>query len=153
MMLRKIAVVLLIALAVPLGHAEKEDKQQRKQDAINQAHAPEIEAAKKAAGDWLQLIDSGKYGESWKECAPFLQSHFPQADWEKRLNETRKPLDPFVDRSLSTTEYREQLPGLPPGKYIAFVWESYFGTRHQMLESVIMSNESGTWKPVGYAVQ
>jgi hypothetical protein len=143
----------LVALMTPVAHAQKEEKQQRKQDAVNQAHAAQIEVAQKAAGDWLALIDAGKYAESWKQCAPFLQAHLTQTAWEKRLNDTRKPLDPFVDRTLSTTEYRDQLPGLPPGQYVAFVWESYFGTRHQMLESVIMSFDNGQWKTIGYAVQ
>ncbi len=157
-MLKRLApLVLLVAtlsvLIAPLASAQKEDKQQRKQDAINQAHATQIEAAKQAANDWLTLVDAGKYAESWKQTSPFLQSHFPQAAWEKRLNETRKPLEPFVERTLSTTQYREQIPGLPQGQYVALVWDSYFGVKHQMLESVIMSFENGVWKPIGYAVQ
>jgi opacity protein-like surface antigen len=142
----------LLSLALPFAYA-KEDKQQKKQDAINQAHSAQVEAAKKAALDWLTVIDAGKYGEGWKQSATFLQTHFPQVEWEKHLDQMRKPLDPFIDRTLSNTEYRDQLPGLPPGQYVAIVWESYFGTKHQMLESVVMTLDNGQWKPIGYAVQ
>jgi hypothetical protein len=140
-------------LAAPGVFAQKEDKQQRKQDAINQAHAAQVEAAQKAARDWLQLVDAEKYEESWKQAAPFLQAHLAEKDWEKRLDAMRKPIDPMVDRSLHTTQYREQFPGLPAGQYVAFVWETYFGAKHQMLESLIMSYDGNQWKAVGYAVQ
>ena len=143
----------LALLTSPLPFARAEDKQQKKEDAVNQAHAAEVDAAKKVALDWLALIDTDKYAESWKQSAAFLQAHFPQAAWQKHLDQMRKPLDPFVDRTLSNTEYRDQLPGLPPGQYVALVWESYFGTKHQMLESVVMTLDNGQWKPVGYAVQ
>jgi hypothetical protein len=107
----------------------------------------------KAARDWLQLVDAEKYEESWKQAAPFLQAHLAEKDWEKRLDAMRKPIDPMVDRSLHTTQYREQFPGLPAGQYVAFVWETYFGAKHQMLESLIMSYDGNQWKAVGYAVQ
>ena len=130
-----------------------QDKQQRKQQTINEAHNDQIDSAKKVAVDWLALVDQEKYAESWQQAAPFLKEHVPLAAWEKRLNEVRKPIDPMVDRTLSTTEYRDQLPGLPAGQYVAFVWETYFGVKHEMLESVIMSLTNGQWKTVGYAVQ
>ena len=149
---RALLSLLLFSLPLPFAHA-KEDKSQKKQAALNQAHTAEIDAAKKAAEAWLPLIDAGKYAESWKQSASFLQKNFPQADWEKHLNQTRKPLDPFIERTLSTTEYRDQLPGLPPGQYVALVWESYFGAKHQMLESVVVALDNGQWKPIGYAVQ
>ena len=134
-------------------HAQKEDRQQKKQDAINQAHAPQVAAAQKAAGAWLEIVDAEKYAESWKASAPFLQQHVSEAAWLNRLDTMRKPIDPLVERTLQTTQYREQFPGLPTGQYVAFVWETYFGAKHAMLESVIMSFDGTTWKPVGYAVQ
>jgi hypothetical protein len=134
-------------------HAQKEDKQQKKQDAINQAHAPQVAAAQKAAVDWLAIVDAEKYAESWKATAPFLQQHLSEAAWLKRMDSMRKPIDPLVERTLQTTQYRDQFPGLPQGQYVAFVWETYFGAKHSMLESVIMSFDGTTWKTVGYAVQ
>ena len=142
-----------VCLMVISPGALSQDKQQRKQDSVNAAHATQIDAAKKVAYDWLKLVDEEKYAESWKQAAPYLREHVPLAAWEKRLNEVRRPIDPMVDRTLSTTEYREQLPGLPPGEYVAFVWEAYFGVKHEMLESMVLSYVNGEWKAVGYAVQ
>lgn len=149
----RFCIAAFLALGVCSLHAQKEDKQQKKQDAINQAHSPQVAAAQKAAGEWLAIVDDEKYAESWKATAPFLQQHVSEAAWLNRMDTMRKPIDPLVERTLQTTQYREQFPGLPPGQYVAFVWETYFGAKHAMLESVIMSFDGTTWKTVGYAVQ
>ncbi len=145
--------MLACLLVLPVASAFPQDKQQRKQESANTAHAAQIDAAKQVAVDWLKLVDEENYADSWKQAAPFLKEHVPLVAWEKRLNEIRKPIDPMVERTLSTTEYREQLPGLPAGQYVAFVWETYFGVKHQMLESMVLSFTNGEWKAVGYAVQ
>ena len=155
-MIRKLKIAQIAATLLFLtsaSHAQKEDRQQRRQDAVNAAHAPAVEAARKAALAWLAIVDAEKYQESWKQTAPFLQQNFPEKDWEKKLDTMRKPIDPMVERSLHTTQFRDQFPGLPKGEYVAFVWETYFGAKHQMLESVIMSFDGTTWKSIGYAVQ
>ena len=38
--------------------------------ALSAAQKPE-EAAESSAREWLALVDSGKYAESWKEAAQF----------------------------------------------------------------------------------
>jgi ribosomal protein S20 len=134
---------------MPALQAQKEDKQEKKQEAINAAHAGQVQAAQKAAEAWLTLVDAEKYDESWKETSPFLQSHVPEKSWEKHMQTMRA----MVDRTLHTTQYRDQFPGLPAGEYVAFVWETYFGAKRTMLESLIMSFDGSQWKPVGYAVQ
>jgi hypothetical protein len=146
-------VALALCFAMPVLHAQKEDKQEKRQDAINAAHASQVEAARKAAEAWLTLVDAEKYEESWKQTAPFLQAHVPEKDWDKHMQSMRSSIDPMIDRSLHTTQYREQFPGLPAGEYVAFVWETYFGAKRTMLESLIMSFDGVQWKPVGYAVQ
>ncbi len=127
--------------------------QQRKQDSAPAANTAQIEAAKTRAEAWLNLVDAGKYAESWRMAAPFLKKHFTQAAWVKRVADMRKPIDPLVERHLSTTAYRDQFPGLPPGQYVALVWKSSFGAGHQLSESVIMAADGGEWKLIGYAVR
>lgn len=151
--LRAFSSLTILLCCALIAHAQKEDRQQRQQEAANAAHAPQVEAAQKAATAWLELVDAEKYADSWKQTAPFLQAHVSEQNWVKRLDSMRKPIDPMVNRSLHTTQYREQFPGLPAGEYVAFVWETYFGAKHDMLESVIMSFDGSQWKPVGYAIQ
>jgi len=148
-----LAAVVCLATALPVLSAQKEDKQEKKQEAINQAHAAQVEAAQSAAAAWLAVVDAEKYAASWEQAAPFLKAHITEKDWEKHLETMRRSIDPMVDRTLHTTQYRDQFPGLPSGQYVAFVWETYFTAKQPMLESVIMSFDGSQWKAVGYAVQ
>jgi len=147
-----ILAALMLAWVSARAFAQTTEQQQQEQSA-SRAHAAQVDAAEKAASEWLALVDAGKYEASWKSAAPFLQRHLTAKDWEKRLDTVRKPIDPMVERTLHTTQYRDKFPGLPAGEYVAFVWETYFGAKRQMLESVIMSYDGEQWKTIGYAVQ
>jgi hypothetical protein len=116
-------------------------------------HTAEIAAAQKAGDAWMQLLDAEKYDECWQQSSPFFQKNVPQTAFRKRMETVRKPLDPVVIRTLHTSEYKTELSGLPKGEYVAFVWETVFSNSQEMLESLIMSDEAGQWKMIGYAVQ
>lgn len=116
-------------------------------------HAAEIAAARKAADAWLQVLDAEQYDACWKQSAALFQKNVPEAAFQKRMETIRKPVDPVVTRTLTASEYKQQLPGLPKGEYGAFVWDTVFSNSKDSLESVIMVNEQGEWKMTGYAVQ
>jgi hypothetical protein len=69
------------------------------------------------------------------------------------MNEMRKPLDPLLVRDLTASEWNTEMPNLPKGEYVAFVYQTTFANGHPQLESVVMVHEGGAWKMVGYAVQ
>jgi Protein of unknown function (DUF4019) len=131
----------LLAQATPVVHAG------------NAKHAPEIAAAQKAAAAWLQPLDAEHYDVCWKQSAAFFQQKVPQAAFQKRMETIRKPLDPVVTRTLTASEYKKQLPGLPKGEYVALVWQTVFSNSQESLESLVMVDEQGQWKMTGYAVQ
>jgi hypothetical protein len=116
-------------------------------------HAAEIAAAQKAGDAWLQLLDAEKYDQCWQQSSAFFQKKVPEIAFQKGMDTVRKPLDPVVTRTLHTSEYKTELSGLPKGEYVAFVWETVFSNSKEMLESLIMTDEAGQWKMIGYAVQ
>lgn len=121
--------------------------------AADSKHAAEIAAAQKAGDAWLQLLDTEKYDQSWQQSSAFFQKKVPATAFQKGIETVRKPLDPVVTRTLHTAEYKTQLSGLPKGEYVVFVWETVFSNSKEMLESLIMTDEDGQWKMIGYAVQ
>ncbi len=145
-----VVVLCLASVALPLT-APASDK--TKPPVVDTAHAPQIAAARTAADAWLKVLDNEKYDESWKTASSFFQAHVPQAAFERRMAVVRKAVDPVITRDLNTTEYRTELHGLPKGEYVAFVWETVFGDGKTTLESLVMTNENGAWKMIGYAVQ
>ncbi len=142
---------LIVAAGPPIAIAiGQESKSQQRAD---KAHTMEIEAAQKAAEAWLQVQDREQYEASWKAASSYFQQQVPQTAWVRRMNAVRKPLDPVLSRTLNTAEYKKELPGLARGVYVALVWETAFRDGHPSLESLVMKEENGQWKMVGYAAQ
>jgi hypothetical protein len=86
------------------------------------------DAAKKAAEEWLALIDSGKYGESYDAAASAF-------------------------KSAVTRDNTESLPNAPAGKYVVIQYDTDFAAG-QTIETVVpMLDAGGAWKVSGYFVK
>jgi hypothetical protein len=125
----------------------------KKQEKINAQHADAIAAARSAAETWLKIEDAETYEKSWAAGSDYFRSQVPEQGWVRHMTETRKPLDPLLVRDLTASEWNTEMPNLPKGEYVAFVYQTTFANGHPQLESVVMVHEGGAWKMVGYAVQ
>jgi Tfp pilus assembly protein FimT len=141
-----LAIALLLALP---GSAQLSKKQEK----INAQHADAIAAARTAAEVWLKIEDAETYEKSWAAASDYFRSQVPEQGWVRRMTETRKPLDPLLVRDLTTSQWNTEMPNLPKGEYVAFVYQTTFANGHPQLESVVMVHEGEAWKMVGYAVQ
>jgi Tfp pilus assembly protein FimT len=141
-----LAIALLLALP---GSAQLSKKQEK----INVQHADAIAAARTAAEAWLKIEDAETYDKSWDAASDYFRSQVPEQGWVRHMTETRKPLDPLLVRDLTTSQWNTEMPNLPKGEYVAFVYQTTFANGHPQLESVVMVREGGAWKMVGYAVQ
>ncbi len=125
----------------------------KKQEKINAQHADAIAAAQKAAEAWLKIEDAESYDKSWAAASDYFRSQVPEQGWVRHMTEMRKPLDPLLVRDLTASEWKTEVPNLPKGEYVAFVYQTTFANGHPQVESVVMVHEGGAWKMVGYAVQ
>jgi hypothetical protein len=125
----------------------------KKQEKLNAQHADAIASAQKAAEAWLKVEDAESYEKSWAAASEYFRSQVPEQGWVRRMGVTRKPLDPMVTRDLEASEWKAEVPNLPKGEYVAFVYQTVFANGHPQVESVVMVHEGDTWKMVGYAVQ
>jgi hypothetical protein len=143
------ALVAIALLLAPPGPAQLSKKQEK----INAQHTDAIAAARAAAEAWLKIEDAESYDKSWAAASEYFRSRVPKQGWVERMAVTRKPLDPMVTRDLEASEWKTEVPNLPKGEYVAFVYQTVFANGHPQLESVVMVREGGAWKMVGYAVQ
>ncbi|HEX6494880.1 MAG TPA: DUF4019 domain-containing protein [Acidobacteriaceae bacterium] len=150
-MANKYAVALAaFALLLPFSGSAQLSKKQEK---INAQHADAIAAARTAAEAWLKIEDAEAYDKSWQAGSDYFRSQVPERGWVRHMETMRKPLDPLVTRDLTASEWNTEMPNLPKGEYVAFVYQTVFANGHPQLESVVMVHEGGAWKMVGYAVQ
>lgn len=144
------ALLLALALLVALPVGAQLSKQQEKKNA---QHADAITAARTAAEAWLKIEDAQNYEKSWQAASDYFHSQVPEQSWMQHMETTRKAIDPVLERDLRASEWKTEVPRLPRGEYVAFVYQTTFANGHPQLESVVMVHEGAVWKLVGYAVQ
>ena len=111
-------------------------------------------AAVTAAEDWLALVDSGKYTESWHKAAGYFRNTVEIVQWEKSLHAVRKPLGKLIKRKVLSAKYYTSLPGAPEGKYVVVQFEASFENRNKAVETVTpMLEADGLWKVSGYYIK
>jgi len=88
------------------------------------AHEKEKEkAALIAAKNWLSLVDSGNYAESWQKASKYFKNFVPEKQWQQSLNTMRHPLGKVISREVEIKQYKTSLPGAPDGEYVVMKLE------------------------------
>jgi hypothetical protein len=106
------------------------------------------------AVNWLTLIDTQRFDQSWNESSAFLKEHIPQAQWAKTLTDQRMPLGKPTSRVIVKKEFQYQIPGIPTGTYEFKVYRTTFPLKGEMTETVIMSRESDQkWRAIAYYIK
>ncbi len=118
------------------------------------AENSEEKEAIQAAEIWLQLVDTGKYGESWDEAAVAFKDAISRDKWEQALNQARKPLGKMKNRALVGAKFMTELPGAPAGKYVVIQFNTDYDGKSGAVETITpMLDEDGSWRVAGYFVK
>lgn len=102
---------------------------------------PDIALAKKAALDWLALVDAGKFEATWDEAAVAFQKAQAKAEWAKGLGGARPTMGKMVVRTFLNHEVRTAFPNLPQGKYITVRFTTVFEKHEKGSESVTLMKD------------
>lgn len=104
-----------------------------------------------AALQWLNLIDQGKYGESWDYASKTFQLTITKNEWTKAEEKLRRPLGTVVSRTLLQQLPKQNPKGLPEGYYMVLVYQTNFSNRPNANELLTMILESdGQWRVLTY---
>jgi hypothetical protein len=110
--------------------------------------------AEGAARDWLKLVDSGNYAQSWDDTGNVLKATVAREQWQELLARNRGPLGALISRKLTSAEYTTQLPGAPDGQYVVLQYESNFEHKSSTLETVTPAlDKDGKWRVCLYTVK
>ncbi len=127
--------------ALPSGDAQTTDSQA--------ATAPEH----LAAIAWLNLIDSGRYQESWDAAAELFRGQMPAQDWSRLVAGVRDPIGAVQSRRLQTSTAAGSLPGAPDGEYMMLQFISSFANKQHAQERVTLMREGDVWRVAGYYIR
>lgn len=108
-------------------------------------------AARKAADDWLALVDSSDYEASWDEAATIFKSRVSKEQWVKLAESVRGPLGELKSRELLSATYTKELPGVPDGEYVVIQFKASYANKASAVETVTpMLDKDGHWRVSGY---
>ena len=74
-----------------------------------------VNIALSSAEPWLNLVDEGRYADSWNEAAGYFKGAVKQERWEEMLQAVRKPLGKVISRKVQSKSFHTSLPGAPDG--------------------------------------
>ncbi len=121
------------------------------------AHAQDADAisgAKAAAIQWLELVDSADYAETWERSAGLFRTAVPKTDWESTIRSVRMPLGAVESRKLKATEFTRSLAGVPDGEYVVIQFETRFANKTAAVETVTpLKEKDGSWRVSGYYIK
>lgn len=106
-----------------------------------------------AAQGWLTLLDRRDWGTAWETAAGVFRSSVPLGTWMDGIPKVRGDLGNLVERAPAVADYKNQLPGRPPGDYVTTIFDSRFEQR-QVEEVVTTVREpDGKWRVTGYSTR
>ncbi|MCK4502287.1 MAG: DUF4019 domain-containing protein [Desulfuromonadales bacterium] len=117
---------------------------------------PDTEKAEKAtvvAMEFLQLIDTEKYAESWQMAADMMKEQVTEKDWVEKLANARTLSGKLVERVEESVSYSTSAKDSPEGEYIALTFASKYQKAANVSEYVTVMVEAGHWKVAGYFIQ
>ena len=107
-----------------------------------------------AAESWLELVDAGKYGDSWDQAAVYFRGAITRGKWNQSLRAVRAPLGAQLSRRVKSTRYMTSLPGAPDGEYVVILFETSFANKESAIETVTpMKDSDGKWRVSGLFIR
>ena len=114
---------------------------------------PEIFALN-AAKNWLALVDTEKYQNSWDQAAQLFKRAITKEQWANAVKSARKPLGKNLSRKLKLKRYYTSLPGAPDGKYFVIQFKASFENKKSAIETITsMLDKDGKWRVSGYFIK
>ena len=112
-------------------------------------------AAAGAEGDhWLDLIDRGKFDESWIAAAVVLQETITQKEWSADLAARQPKLGRTIMRERKSETYSKTLRGAPTGDYVIVTYLTKFEKIPLVEETLAVAKDAiGQWHVAGYDIQ
>lgn len=138
-MIRRLGAVLLLFFFTSVAYAEESNI---------------LEKVESNARSWLELVDSGKYKESWENSSALFKTKVSESEWIKSITAIRTPRGAINARYIATAGATKSLPGFPDGEYVVLQFYTTFTEKGLALETVAQAKTPDeTWQIVEYSIK
>lgn len=151
---RSLLAPLLVALscAGPAGPAAAEAGTDAT-SAANGSAAGAIAAATEESDRWLELLDHGKFADSWTAAAVVLQEAMSQKEWVDGMASRQPKLGRLIMRERKAASYSRTLRGAPSGDYVTVTYLTKFEKAPLVEETLAVAKDAiGQWRVAGYDI-
>jgi hypothetical protein len=101
---------------------------------------------------FVEVLDSENFGKSWSQASAYFQAAISQAEWEKTMNTSRKPLGKLIKREIADQRTSKDPQNLPKGDYMVLFYKSSFAKKERAYELVTLVKEDNQWKVLTYQI-
>lgn len=148
-----LALVLSMILLFPTSSfADNVSKGPSKDPNSNNTANGSLQASALASLNWLNLIDKGRYGDSWEQASALMKLTIHKDEWEKLMEKTRKSLGSVISRQVLDQRTAKNPHGLPQGAYMVMFYKTEFSHKSSAYELVTLFLEDGEWRVITYQV-
>lgn len=106
-----------------------------------------------SAWQWLELLDKGKYADSYAEGSAIFRSRISERSWESKVQIFRDAIGTIVWRDVLDVSSVADPPLLPNGQYAVVHYKSKFSDKKEYQESVTLVMENGLWRVATYDIK
>ena len=99
------------------------------------------------ATGWLNLIDTERYAESWKQLGSKLKAKYNESTWKTALHPLLSQTGKIKKRTFRSVNYSDS-----QSESVVVEFESSFTNLTTGREAVTMVQEEGQWRIVGYGI-
>lgn len=110
-------------------------------------------AAASAAVEFLQMVDAGKYADSWQIADSYLQKTIPLKDWEEKLTGMRATFGAIGQRELGKVSFAAPAEAMPDSEFILLEFDSRFNLKEMKEIVTVVAGGDNRWRVVGYFIQ
>ncbi len=107
-----------------------------------------------ASEDFLLLVDTSQYAQSWDATSNFFKSQVPKEIWVKQLSSLSPAFGKVTNRQIVKAQQMTQLPGAPDGQYVVLQYDTTFENKRKAIETITpMLDKDGKWRVTGYYIK
>jgi hypothetical protein len=114
-----------------------------------------------SAWQWLELLDHGKYAESYAEGSALFRARITERSWESKVAIFHDAVGEIAWRDVLGVSSLADLDGMPRGQYAVVHYKSKFTlttpdktqTKSEYHETVTLMLEKGLWRVATYDIK
>lgn len=123
--------------------------------AVLGVHGAQAQGAAAPGDDFLRLLDTKQYAQSWDLASDILKQSVSKSEWETQMVKTRDTIGEVASRKLKSSEPQSNPPGTPAGEYLVVTYETVFASQGAPRTETLpmFKGADGRWRAVGYFVR